>query len=83
MVWFYTRNTEKLTVEFRYDNVTDEFVATVTGLAGPPMTKRFPSPAAFREWIAHLEEDLAAGKWKTDGPPHVLPDGWRDRPWIL
>ncbi len=83
MLWFYSRRHEKLTLETRYDNATQEFVGTLTGLGGPPIEKRFASPEAFREWIVGIEQDLAAQQWKADGGPHILPDGWRDKPWSL
>jgi len=83
MVWFYTRDKQSLTLETRYDNATHEYVVVVTGLAGSPVTKRFTSSDAFHEWLVTLENDLAAEKWTSDGPPHILPDGWRDKPWAL
>jgi hypothetical protein len=83
MVWFYTRNKQSLTLETRYDNETHEYVGILTGLGGPAITKRFPTPEAFREWLEVLQRDLAADQWTPDGLPHILPDGWRDRPWSL
>lgn len=83
MVWFYTRNQQSLTLETRYDNVTHEYVGILTGLAGPPVTKRFSSADAFRDWLETLDRDLGAQNWKPDGTPHILPDGWRDKPWSL
>lgn len=83
MLWFYSRNQQSLSIETRFDNVSREFVGTVTGLAGPPITKRFSTPDAFREWLLEMERDLASQQWQADGQPHVLPDGWRDAPWRL
>jgi hypothetical protein len=83
MLWFYTRNQQSLTLETRYDNATHEFVGIVTGLASSPITKRFSKAEAFREWIDTLERSLAEERWKADGAPHILPDGWRDKPWSL
>lgn len=80
MVWFYIRDTETLTLETAFDNATREFVAVLTGLSGPPITKRFANADLFREWLVTLEGDLAAGKWVADGSPHILPHGWRDEP---
>ena len=60
MVWFYMRNQQTLTLETRYDNATHEYVGILTGLAGPPLTKRFATPDAFREWLETLDRDLAA-----------------------
>jgi hypothetical protein len=83
MVWFFTRNQQSLAVETRYDKATDEFVGIVTGLGGPAVTKRFSTPEAFRTWLAALERDLVADRWTPDGRPHILPDGWRETPWVL
>ena len=82
MVWFYTRRQQSLTIETRYDNATSEYVGIVTGFAAEPITKRFATPDAFREWLEGLDRDLSAQQWQSDGM-HVLPDGWRDRPWSL
>ena len=82
MVWFKMRNQQTLTLETRYDNATNEYVGILTGLGGPPVTKRFATPYAFREWLETLEHDLAKERWTPDGA-HVLPDGWRDKPWSL
>jgi len=30
-----------------------------------------------------MEGELAREHWTPDGPPHILPDGWRDKPWKL
>ena len=83
MVWFYTRNQQSLALETRYDNATAEFVGILVGLGGPAITKRFSTPEAFRDWIEALERDLVADRWTPEGTPHILPDGWRDKPWSL
>ena len=83
MVWFYTRNQQSLTLETRFDNATNEFVGILTGLTASPVTKRFSTVEGFRNWIEAMERDLAEQQWKADGAPHVLPDGWRDKPWSL
>jgi hypothetical protein len=83
MLWFYSRNRQKLTLEVRYDNESQEFVSIVTGLAGPQITKRFSTAEEFREWLATLDKQLKTEQWKSDGSPHILPDGWRDAPWKL
>ena len=79
----YTRKKQSLTLETRYDNLTHEYVGVLTGLAPTPVTKRFTRAEAFQEWIDTIEAELAAGQWTANGPPHILPDGWRDKPWSL
>jgi hypothetical protein len=79
MLWFYARSEQSLTVETRFDNDTHEYVAIVTGALPYPETKRFPTSEAFRAWLQLLEGRLAAERWKADGAPHVLPDGWPDK----
>jgi hypothetical protein len=80
VVWFYSRNHQSLAVETRYDNASSEFVGTVRLPGGPSVTKRFSTALAFREWLQTVERDLIADLWASDGPPHILPDGWRDQP---
>ena len=80
MLWFYTREKQSLTVETRYDNETKEYVATIIGLAGVQDTRRFKTAETFREWLLTLERNLTEENWRPDGSPHVLPDGWPDKP---
>lgn len=79
MIWFYTREQQSLRVETRFDNDTQEYVASVFGGSGVPDTKRFQTAVAFRAYLLALEADLATASWKPDGAPHVLPDGWPDK----
>jgi hypothetical protein len=80
MLWFYTRDQESLTVETRFDNDTQEYVATITDHGGQGQTKRFATAVSYREWLLNLERDLARQQWTPDGAPHILPDGWPDKP---
>ena len=80
MVWFYKRDRASLSVETRYDNDTAEYVAVVTHPDGRQQTKRFFTREAFREWLMALEQELQHEQWVPDGPVHVLPDGWPDKP---
>ena len=80
MLWFYTRGTESLIVETRYDNDTLEYVATISDHGKPEETKRFSTAVEYREWLVSLERDLADQRWTRDGTPHILPDGWPDKP---
>jgi len=79
MVWFYTRERQSLSLETRYDNDTQEYVATIVGAAGVPETSRFSDADAFRAWLLALERELTAQQWAPDGAPHILPDGWPAR----
>jgi hypothetical protein len=75
MVWFYKRDQASLSVETRFDNATAEYVAIVVRPDGQ-QTERFLTREAFREWLMALEQQLQHEHWVTDGPVHVLPDGW-------
>jgi hypothetical protein len=80
MIWFYTRGPVSLSLETRYDNATAEYVATVFHADGHRQTERFGQREALRQWLLMLEEKLASEQWAPDGPPHILPDGWPDKP---
>ena len=80
MLWFYTRGNESLIVETRYDNDTLEYVATISDHGKPGETNRFSTAVEYREWLVSLERDLADQRWTRDGTPHILPDGWPDKP---
>jgi anti-sigma-K factor RskA len=83
MIWFYKRDRASLSVETRYDNSADEYVAVLFHADGRQQTERFTTREAFREWLQALEQRLAHEQWAADGPPHVLPDGWPDKPPLM
>jgi hypothetical protein len=83
MVWFYKRDRSALSVETRYDNETAEYVAVVVHPEGRLQTERFATRQAFREWLLALEQRLAQERWTPDGEPHILPDGWPDKPPLM
>jgi len=82
-VWFYKRAQSSLSIETRYDNETAEYVAAVVHPDGRHQTERFLTREAFREWLMALEQQLQHEQWIPDGPPHVLPDGWPDKPPLM
>ncbi len=75
MLWSYTRSQQSLTVETRFDNETQKYVATLIGASGIPETLRFRTAEAFRTWLAALERILSADHWNREGVPRVLPKG--------
>ena len=83
MVWFYTRDRASLSVETCYDNETAEYVAVVVRPDGRQQTERFLTREAFREGLMALEQQLQHEEWIPDGPAHVLPDGWPDKPPLM
>ena len=80
MVWFYTRDRASLSLETRYDNERLEYVAVVVHPDGRQETQRFDTRESFRIWLKAFEERLEHERWASDGRPHILPDGWPDRP---
>jgi len=83
MVWFYKRDRVSLSVETRYNNQTAEYVAIIFHPDGRQQIERFDTGPAFREWLMALEQRLAHEQWTPDGPAHVLPDGWPDKPPLM
>ncbi len=81
MVWFWTRDSQELKVETRYDNDTLEFVVTVESVQGIPKTERFKNMDDFRNRLIELEEHLEADRWKNTGPPLLIPEGFPHRRW--
>jgi hypothetical protein len=79
MLWFYTREQDALCVETRYDNQTLEYVGILKHPTGQQDTHRFPTAKAFREWLVGLHQRLIAERWRQDGAPHILPNGWPDK----
>lgn len=83
MVWFYKRDRVSLSLETRYDNETSEYVAVVIHPDGRRETERFDRGELFRVWLQAFEERLAHDRWAPDGPAHILPDGWPDKPPLM
>ena len=83
MVWFYKRDRASLSLETRYDNETSEYVAVVFHPDGRRETERFDRRESFSAWLQKFEQRLAKEQWASDGPVHILPDGWPDRPPLM
>jgi len=83
MVWFYKRDRVSLSLETRYDNETSEYVAVVTHPDGRRETERFDRREAFGVWLKAFEERLVNDRWASDGPAHIVADGWPDKPPLM
>lgn len=79
MVWFFERSAQVLELETRYDNVTAEYVFELRGPHVASETERFTDAEAFRTRLIALERILSGQRWRRNGPPVILPDGWPDR----
>jgi hypothetical protein len=78
MLWFYSRETDVLRVETRFDNRTAEFVLIVHWPEGK-QERRFRTVPRFRKSLVQLERQLALARWGRHGPPKILLDGWPDK----
>jgi hypothetical protein len=79
MVWFFTRNRERMQMDTFYDNNTAEFVLRLSDSGGIRSVERFRTIAHFREGIESVERRLSADRWTQDGGPIVIPDGFPRR----
>ena len=80
MIWFYRRDRLSLSLETRYDNETQEYVAVVVRPDGRHETNRFDCRESFAVWLKGFEARLEHERWASDGPAHILLDGWPDKP---
>ena len=78
MVWFYSQDSTKLTIETRFDNRAAEYVLVVHWSADHRQEERFATEILFRERLRELEAQVNAEGWRKDGPPLILSDGWPD-----
>jgi hypothetical protein len=83
MIWFYKRGHASLSLETRYDNTTADYVAIAVYPDGRRETERFKRREEFAAWLEAFEERLSHEQWGPDGPPHVIPDGWPDKPPLM
>lgn len=77
MIWFFTRDSDRLTAETRFDNATGAYVLRLTWADGRTQTESFPNTSTFQQRLDALKEHLKAERWLQDGPPMLLRDGWR------
>jgi hypothetical protein len=83
MIWFYRRGHTSLSLETRYDNTTLDYVAVTVYPDGRRHTERFKRREEFGAWLEAFEQRLSHEHWAADGPPHVVPDGWPDKPPLM
>jgi hypothetical protein len=79
MVWFFTRNRERVQMDTFYDNDTAEFVLRLYYPDGSRSVERFLSLAGFRDGIESAERRLRAERWTQDGAPIFIPEGFPTR----
>ena len=58
MVWFFSRDTNELRVETRYDNDAAEYVLIVHWPGGRHQTERFSTLAEFRDRVVELQHAI-------------------------
>jgi hypothetical protein len=80
MIWLFDRGQEHIRLHTAYDNDAKEFVAIVTWSDGRRDQTRFDTVAAFGDWLHAFEIALEEDRFRQQGPPTVLPDGWPDKP---
>lgn len=84
MMWFFERREQILELTTRYDNETAEYVLELREPDVASETERFIDGLAFRARLLALERRLSGQRWRQNGPPAILLDGWPDRtpaPW--
>jgi hypothetical protein len=63
MVWIFSRGTEQIRVESRYDEQTSDFVMVIDYAGGHRDTQRFGDAVTMRTWLSALEQQLEANGW--------------------
>src|SRR5215472_5122333 len=79
MVWFFTRNRERVQMDTFYDDSTAEFVLRLYYPDGTLAVERFGSLADFRQGVENAEKRLTADDWTQDGKPVFIPEGFPKR----
>lgn len=77
MLWFYHHDQSRRVIETTYDSIALEYVLVVHEESGPTREERFRTAEGFRERLRQLERELTDRQWTLDGPPVLLPTGWR------
>jgi hypothetical protein len=79
MVWFFTKNRERVQMDTFYDNDANEFVLRLFYPDGAQAVERFTSLEQFREGIKTAERTLTADRWAQEGRPVFIPEGFPKR----
>jgi hypothetical protein len=79
MIWFFSRENQKMRLETRYDNDTSEFVVAIERPDGRRETERFSDIVAYRKRLVVLERQCEAEHWTRSGGPLILPEGFPNR----
>ena len=79
MIWFWSRDSQKLQVETRYDNDATEFVLVIHHPDGHDESERFADIEVFRKRLVVLERQFEAERWTPVGPPVIEPEGFPKR----
>lgn len=76
MIWFWSRATEQLQLETRFDNDTREYLLTIRHADNRQEFERFPDVASFQQRLTSLEKQLEADRWVQSGAPAFDPTGF-------
>ena len=76
MIWFWSRATEKIQLETRFENDANEYELTIRFADGRQEFERFPDIASFRQRLVALEKQLEADQWVQSGTPIFDPAGF-------
>jgi hypothetical protein len=79
MIWFWSRATEKMQLETRFDNDSKEYVLTIRFADGREEFERFPEMTLFRQRLVTLETQLEADQWVQSGTPIFDPAGFPNK----
>jgi hypothetical protein len=77
MIWFFTRGTEEVRIETRYDTATHQFVIDIRRTDRATETERFDTLREFKKRVSTLEKELETERWTQVGGPEILPSNWR------
>ena len=67
MLWIFSRGSEQIRIENRYDKQTDEFLLIVEPRGEAAETMRFGDARAFRTWLSTFAKQLEAEGWTPSG----------------
>jgi hypothetical protein len=79
MIWFWSRERQRMRLETRYDNDTSEFVMVIEHPDGRRETERFEDIGTFRERLIALEQAFEAEHWTQSGKPEFVPEWFPQR----
>lgn len=79
MIWYWSRDNQRLRFETLYDNDRAEFVIVIEYPDGRQVSERFSAIDKLRSRLKAVDQELESDHWTLSGPPLLVPERFPNR----